>query len=567
MGRLGFWIALIVAALLGALAPSNALAAPTAAPCSATSSDRVPIARTLAEPLDWRCPGRWDHVSHSRQLVLLKFDPSRPPRFVVSRAVAFDSISVAWQTPGGANGSLVRPFDRLKPTFLDRRFVLPLPELPPGTDRIVVGIDGATNALPLEYMTLARQKPGTTTSERDALLIAAFLLGLLAMPLCFDVVFYRVLREPFILWHMAFVAGMALQIYMTAGLYLPSFDLGLRAVRAITVGGFGLMVAGALMFFVAFVEKGTLGRREVAALRIGAVWMAAVCAFHAAGFTAFGTLSSQLLYVSGIPVAMIFAWSAWTAHKAGSRMVRFIAIGFAPLLAIVILRMVTFLLPSVPTLEANGLFQAGMVIEIGATALGVAARFLALRDERDRAQSEARDLEDLVERDPLTGLLNRRAVEPRFADLRQTGYETFALIDLDNFKSVNDRHGHAVGDAVLVATAEVLASEPDCVAVRLGGEEFLLLLHGPDADQRAERVRRAIPRRVAREIEGLAAPVTASMGVVVAPHAALPRVRFGDLYVMADKLLYEAKEAGRNRTFSEKVRAFRKPRGERRRAA
>ncbi|MFN6934082.1 MAG: GGDEF domain-containing protein, partial [Tsuneonella sp.] len=146
-------------------------------------------------------------------------------------------------------------------------------------------------------------------------------------------------------------------------------------------------------------------------------------------------------------------------------------------------------------------------------------------------------------------------------------YETFALLDLDHFKMVNDEHGHAVGDAVLVATAEILADEPETVAMRFGGEEFLLMMRGDDAEQRADRLRASIPMRVASRVEGLSRPVTASMGLVVAPLSALPRAKFNDLYVMADRLLYEAKSAGRNRTLRERIRAFRRPRRDRRRAA
>lgn len=515
----------------------------------------------------WRCPAVWDDLSAPRQLARIAFDPAAPPRFLVSRNAALDRITVAWRNQDGSAASLSRTFNQLEPTYLDRRFLVRLPDLPAGTDSVVVAVDHPTNALPLDYLELTQEEPGTGLADRDALLIAALLVGMLAMPIFFDLVFFRILREPFILWHIAFVVGMAIQLVMSAGLFLPFVDIGLYFVRAITAAGFGLMVVGSLMFLSTFVERGLLSARQQWWLRAAAAWMAAVCALHAAGITALGTLSSQLLYLSGIPIAMLFGWAIWSAVRAGSRMILYVIVGFAPLLLVIAIRVASYLLPGMATHEANGLFQMGMVVEVGATALGVATRFLALRNERDRAQSEVRDLEDIAERDPLTGLLNRRAVEPRFAELRRTGYETFALLDLDHFKMVNDEHGHAVGDAVLVATAEILAAEPETVAMRFGGEEFLLLMRGDDAEQRADRLRASIPLRVASRVEGLSRPVTASMGLVVAPHAAVPRAKFNDLYVMADRLLYEAKSAGRNRTLRERIRAFRRPRRDRRRAA
>jgi diguanylate cyclase (GGDEF)-like protein len=206
--------------------------------------------------------------------------------------------------------------------------------------------------------------------------------------------------------------------------------------------------------------------------------------------------------------------------------------------------------------DANDLFHFGIALECIATALGVADRFMNIRLERDKAVSEARLSETLSERDPLTGLMNRRAIEPCFADLRRQGFDTFALIDLDRFKSVNDSHGHAVGDDVLRAVARAFEPDQDVMAMRLGGEEFVLLLRGKDAVSRAERRRMAIPARVSAEVPGLDRMVTASMGLIELPERAHEQTTFNQLYVRADRLLYEAKEAGRNRSIFERVMAF-----------
>lgn len=167
---------------------------------------------------------------------------------------------------------------------------------------------------------------------------------------------------------------------------------------------------------------------------------------------------------------------------------------------------------------------------------------------------EAAMLEQLSESDALTGLLNRRALESRFRVLRSSGFNTFAIIDLDNFKVVNDRHGHAVGDDVLVACAGALAPDYDTLSFRLGGEEFLLLLRGKGVLQRAEAGRRAITTRIARDVEGLERPVTASMGIVEVPPEAAPHAEFAELYARADALLYETKQAGRNRTINGRMK-------------
>jgi diguanylate cyclase (GGDEF)-like protein len=198
-------------------------------------------------------------------------------------------------------------------------------------------------------------------------------------------------------------------------------------------------------------------------------------------------------------------------------------------------------------------------IEVVVISLAIADRFLAIRRERDAALTEARMLEQISTRDSLTGLMNRRAIEARFDELQAQGFDTFALVDLDRFKAINDLHGHQVGDAALIACASAIRSsgDRDAVAVRLGGEEFVVLLRGPRSLERAEALRQAIPMRIAKEVPGLDLPVTASMGVVMLGDGAHHKMAFADLYARADALMYEAKASGRNRLAFERLTLFR----------
>jgi diguanylate cyclase (GGDEF)-like protein len=156
-----------------------------------------------------------------------------------------------------------------------------------------------------------------------------------------------------------------------------------------------------------------------------------------------------------------------------------------------------------------------------------------------------------AERDPLTGLGNRRHLERRFTELLPAGQSAerelaVAQIDIDHFKSINDSHGHALGDRVLVQLAQLLRdnSRAGDVLVRHGGEEFVVVLPGMTLSRAAEVCER-LRSRVAehpwgREVPGLA--VTISIGLCAAPpgDAAL-------LMLRADEALYRAKRAGRNR--------------------
>ncbi|MEE4199742.1 GGDEF domain-containing protein [Erythrobacter sp.] len=198
-------------------------------------------------------------------------------------------------------------------------------------------------------------------------------------------------------------------------------------------------------------------------------------------------------------MAFLFA-----AYRNGSKTVRYLIVGLRPLLVVALARVLSFLLPGIPTIDANELLLVATLIEVTATALGVASRFLVLKLERDRFHAEKDTLESVAERDPLTGLFNRRALDAKFDGLRAQGFDTMALIDLDRFKDMNDRYGHQVGDAVLRSGADALkmAGNRDCIALRLGGEEFMLLLRGPHAVMRGEELRRAMTRRIAHEVDG-----------------------------------------------------------------
>ena len=161
--------------------------------------------------------------------------------------------------------------------------------------------------------------------------------------------------------------------------------------------------------------------------------------------------------------------------------------------------------------------------------------------------SEIRQRTDAI-LDPLTGLLNRKALTDRFAELAEqaalTGEPiTLVMCDIDRFKTINDEHGHERGDAVLKQVAYVIRRSLRSFELiyRLGGDEFLIVLPGATfttAGELAEGARRAL--EVARP-GGL--EVTVSMGVA----SASGEVAFEPLFRAADEALYRAKHDGRNR--------------------
>lgn len=192
--------------------------------------------------------------------------------------------------------------------------------------------------------------------------------------------------------------------------------------------------------------------------------------------------------------------------------------------------------------------------------IAVTRRLARLRVERDRARAAELRASELAGRDPLTGLHNRRGFVARVASLLGVAHAEAApvallLVDIDRFKSINDLHGHEAGDIVLGTIAARLQRWEGamCAVGRLGGEEFALLIGGMQGfalARFADGVRREIAACDHRAVIGDRL-VTVSIGVAEA-HAASD---FQQLYRLADRALYAAKQAGRDRVVRRQLSA------------
>ena len=182
-------------------------------------------------------------------------------------------------------------------------------------------------------------------------------------------------------------------------------------------------------------------------------------------------------------------------------------------------------------------------------------RLVQLRDVTERHRATTRheaELRELARRDPLTGLPNRRALAERFdaehAHQRSTGSAlALVLVDVDHFKRINDRFGHAEGDRVLQALAQAVAQglRASDAVFRIGGEEFALLMPGADGPQALARVQALHASLGVRTPDGAA--VTFSAGVAACADAS---ASLDALLHQADEALYRAKAAGRARSLA-----------------
>ena len=313
-----------------------------------------------------------------------------------------------------------------------------------------------------------------------------------------------------------------------------AYDADLLLVSFILlICGFGLIYAGTIQFSC----EETRWRQAAAASAIGL--LPTVAAF-ALGYSGTGTIAANL----GIALLLALTGQQYWSARAETPLlmaanatlyfitaVSFVACGYE------LARHGQYILEARPDNWAERV--NAFVIIVGLTGIGALSLTIHQIRIANRHRSEAM-------RDPLTGLRNRRGLFDDYPD-DIAGDATVVVMDLDHFKAINDRFGHAAGDRVLRAFAEIILSNirSDDIAGRLGGEEFCILSNATDA------AAAAMAERIRADLE--AKPFMTPSGIMQATVSAGIAIRSGDpetlqaLLDRADVALYQAKEAGRNR--------------------
>lgn len=535
-----------------------ALAAAGPATCHVASDLSGDLAQLAASAAGWKCAAGPPTIEADRVAIRLPVDLNGPaPQLVLVHREILQEMHVAAVGPTGevATASWREGEDGL--FALGRDNAMPIPALEGRPAFVVAVFDRPTSADSLSTVRTARARDGLTHEEAGRAVVLSLLAGMLLLPVVFNLACYRVLRESFVLWHVGFTLMLFTQILVESGLSEYLVTLRPDILARIDVVSIGLAIAGAGMFARSFIEPGRMNPVLRRALGWSAALAVCLVVMHAFFPYFLRSIQPDLYNLGFVPILATYIAAVIDALRRGSRAATFLLAAWLPMFLVSAVRIVTHAFDALPNNEMMALFYVGIGIDVVASALGVADRFMIIKRQRDRATAHSQVLEQLADRDPLTGLLNRRTIEARFGQLQREGFDTMALLDLDRFKEINDRFGHQGGDAVLRACADALRGDDrDHIVIRFGGEEFMLLLRGKRSVARAEALRRSLPGQIAASVAGLDRSVTASMGVVEIPKDGLQGIGFAALYARADRLLYEAKAAGRNRSFHERVRVF-----------
>lgn len=549
-----------IALLLVGLVPAAAGAAPVAARqvCHAGAAADEALQAVLADSARWNCDkGNW---SLSAETTLMRFDLDTSdghvlPQSIVTHTGNFERMDVGIiDKRGNARWASWWPLDT-RHLSTGPYLTMPIMGIDSDTAQVIVRVVRPWGKTTMSQMVLDSDPQGSGWPLGRIVAMAA-ICGMLLVPLLINAAFYSVLPERYVIWHLAMAGAMLVQAAFATGFIHIFGDLPPLLEWRINNAAIMTLVASALMFAATFLEVDALHPRlRRASIRLAPmVWLTGILA--CLPVEALRPYSAVALYLVSAIALMFIVAMLFDAWRRGSPSVKFQIIAWTPIILVAMWRIAAYVLPNMRPTEAVEVYYLALALEVLVTALGIVNRFVGVRNERDSATARALELEGVAGRDPLTGLRNRRSIERRFDELFCNGFRTMALIDLDHFKTVNDTHGHAVGDDVLRATARALIDDRDTKAIRMGGEEFLLLLRGPDSAARAERCRRAITARVAAQTPMLDRLVTASMGMVEHDPRGTLEIEFAVLYSQCDRLLYEAKRLGRNRTMKERVTGF-----------
>lgn len=533
---------LLAVCLLAMLAATPVRAATRLEACVA------PLAGTKSVAQAFDCNPQQNRLGPGDFGVQLRFVPtvSRADDPLVLRhtSVWQDAERVVFHYADGTTASLAFDSrDARRFMTIGAIFELPVPVRAAPLDGIYVEIRNSANWRGVMLGPELMKRSESEEVQRWLIALYAGFGGLSLALLAYNLALWSVLRHRFQLIYSAMVGALVAYTFTSSSLamrFIPALEnndrLRLNYVLLCLAGVLGLH------FMRDFFGPRVIGPRLQAAVKIVPGIALAVSLSFALLAPRFGFVLDRLYFIATAAMMLILFPLIAAAWRARVKYFWLFMLAWAAPIGVSVLRLAHGLgLLAYNFWLDNGNLVA-MSIEALLSTLLIVTRLRELSQDRDAARAGEQSALRLANSDPLTGLLNRRA----FIDLAigRKDPHRLLLIDIDRFKSINDRLGHDTGDGVLAAVAEVLQDcrPPGSLAVRMGGEEFALLVP-------LSRVTECPPDRILSAVRTKPMPfdwkVTVSLGFadgVVETEADWRR-----LYRLADAALYRAKSDGRDR--------------------
>jgi len=343
--------------------------------------------------------------------------------------------------------------------------------------------------------------------------------------------------------------------------FLIALTYLLVILRGIIPDFFSIVLMNSLAGWAAFLRFEGIRRFVNAGDSGSALYLVPFCLLAASGFFTYVYDSAMIRNLIVSPLMAFFVlWASYLLLKKSDRRTRILYWSMAALLsawaAIAVVRtLFWFLAPATFTILSTSFSNVGFFLATIIHDVGITIFFLVLNSHRlwmelEEAQVE---LQQMATTDALTGVMNRRKF---FADgeseirraARLGSPFVLAMFDLDHFKGVNDRHGHAAGDGILKHVTDICRKnlrQIDTIG-RIGGEEFVIIMPGAElsgAMIMAERLRQTIG---ATPLNWEGTPISITVSIGVAEYSPADR-DIEQLLQRADTAMYQAKSAGRNR--------------------
>ncbi len=388
--------------------------------------------------------------------------------------------------------------------------------------------------------------------ESRVLLVQGLMLGVVWCFLTISLVQWWMLRDAVYLWY-------ALSLIGSGSFFLSFFGVGPQflwpdlpwLIDNASLLFVLMALAGGALFIDCTLETAQRYPWVSWALRATAGLTAVLCLAFCVGVIEYRT--AQFVAMSLGPMPMLLGVPvAWIRARQGDVAARFIFLGWV-LYTVGVVSMILLILGRLPgNFWTQHAFQFSSMAEMATWMLVLGARTDTLRRQAEAVAREHDRMRYLAHTDPLTGLLNRRGLDEslgeRLSVASPQAMVAYFELDLDGFKPVNDRHGHDVGDALLVAVGQRLKSalrgHQDLVA-RTGGDEFVIVTTGLADARWAEHIGQKLLRlfQAPFEVEGRSCRVGATIGYALSP------VDGSEVQVLmrrADEALYAGKAGGRN---------------------